>query len=769
VIDSVKLLEKKFYTLLSDDVVMQNFLDDEAFAGIWFWDLQDRNTIWLSKSLRKLLGFAIDDKVEIPGSWDELLAITDKENICRALDKYVASDASHAFEIKIPFLQKNNESILLRCKAVTVSNKSYLLGFVQVQPELIDFRTDKITAFPFKKKETKSTDGVELTPNEVQEYPNIEEHASKYESLINGGTLGGWEYKIGSGELWCSKEYFDLLGYDTSSIKSWERYETQKVWTDLMHPDDVEKASEYFSKFLKNPKGIYSQNFRLKHADGSWVWILSKGRVMTETIDGVKSALIIGTHTDISESKRFEEELDKSNKIVMNDNALLKSIINSPEDIFIISIDTNYCYTSYSESYKKYVKARFGKDIHIGYRVLDLFSASQLPIFRKGMDMALSGKSYKLDVSIPLNSTELTYIENRYNPIQDEFAQVIGVTVFIQDVTKSKKAEIDNKINELRYTSLFKSADDAIFFANVKTGILVDANMKACELLGYEKSELIGRHQSMLHPIEDLEKAKNNFKESTTPVDFHAVETILQTKNGRKIPVLVTSGAPFEIGDELFVAAYFKDLTTIKEKEENASHLLDLLKTAEMLSTTGSAEFDLVNMKIIWSDEFFKILGYEPQSFELTKDSLYNHIHADDRDEFIQWQELAMKTGGKSETVDFRVLKNDGTISIISTSGISFADANGKIIKFIAVAKDITIRNRINAELKKQNQQLKEIAWTQSHVVRAPLTRIMGLVNALQKDIVPETDKRMYLKYVQDSANELDNVIKEITSKTISN
>jgi hypothetical protein len=45
----------------------------------------------------------------------------------------------------------------------------------------------------------------------------------------------------------------------------------------------------------------------------------------------------------------------------------------------------------------------------------------------------------------------------------------------------------------------------------------------------------------------------------------------------------------------------------------------------------------------------------------------------------------------------------------------------------------------------------------------------MGLVNALQKDIVPETDKRMYLKYVQDSANELDNVIKEITSKTISN
>lgn len=126
-----------------------------------------------------------------------------------------------------------------------------------------------------------------------------------------------------------------------------------------------------------------------------------------------------------------------------------------------------------------------------------------------------------------------------------------------------------------------------------------------------------------------------------------------------------------------------------------------------------------------------------------------------------------MKRKGQTEPIDLRILKNDGTISTIRTSGISFADENENVIKFVAVAKDITIRKRNSEELFKQNKQLKEIAWTQSHIVRAPLTRLMGLVYAIQKGIVPEPEKEVYYKYIVDSANELDTVIKDITAKTV--
>ena len=84
-----------------------------------------------------------------------------------------------------------------------------------------------------------------------------------------------------------------------------------------------------------------------------------------------------------------------------------------------------------------------------------------------------------------------------------------------------------------------------------------------------------------------------------------------------------------------------------------------------------------------------------------------------------------------------------------------------------AYFRDISRRRKISKELEKQNQQLREIAWTQSHMVRAPLTRIMGLANALQEGIVPECDRQQYLDYIKNSSDELDDVIKNITAKTV--
>ena len=714
------------------------------------------------------MGFDLNYQFKLPSSWENLIPSNEIESICASFDKYLVSNTAESFEIDIPFIRKNKLSIPLHCRAITVNDKSYLLGLVQMQVKIKDRRTDRITSFPFiAKSESRALN--QISDNSNQDYYNDKEYASKYESLIIAGNLGGWEYRVNTGALWCSKEYFELLGYDTSMIQSWEKYDVQQVWIDLIHPDDVAIARAYFGQYLKSLKGVYHQNFRMKHADGSWVWISSKGKVMEEIIDGVKSALVIGTHTDITESKQLEEQLHKSNMLMQKDIALFQSIINSPEDIFIVSIDTEYRYTAFSPKYKSFVKEKFGKDIHIGYRVLDIFSEAQLAVFKPALDAALRGENNQLTVGIPTNSSQITYVENHYNTIQYSNGNVIGATVFIHDITAEKNAEMSNKINDLRCRSLFNSTNDAIFIANVNTGIIVDVNQNACELMGYEKQELIGMHQAELHPTDVIVDIKKKFLDLTKLNEFKSTESFIKTKSNKRIPVLITAASAFQFDNEIFQVAYFKDLTDSRAAIANTSNLLELLKTAEMISTTGIIENDLVNNKIIWSDEFFKILGYEPQSFELDKDSLYNHIHSDDRDKFVLWQEMAMKLIGQSETVELRILKNDGTISSIRTSGNSFADESGNVTKFIAVAKDITISKKASEELLKQNNQLKEIAWTQSHIVRAPLTRLMGLVYAMQRGIVPESEKGIYFNYMVDSANELDNVIKEITAKTVSN
>ncbi len=73
----------------------------------------------------------------------------------------------------------------------------------------------------------------------------------------------------------------------------------------------------------------------------------------------------------------------------------------------------------------------------------------------------------------------------------------------------------------------------------------------------------------------------------------------------------------------------------------------------------------------------------------------------------------------------------------------------------------------INESITKQNKLLKEIAWIQSHLVRAPLARIMGLSNLLLDEDEDDnnSNKNQIINYIVDSANELDIIIKDIVDK----
>ena len=65
-----------------------------------------------------------------------------------------------------------------------------------------------------------------------------------------------------------------------------------------------------------------------------------------------------------------------------------------------------------------------------------------------------------------------------------------------------------------------------------------------------------------------------------------------------------------------------------------------------------------------------------------------------------------------------------------------------------------------------QNHKLNEIAWLQSHVVRAPLSRIMGLATALEDRNLKVDDRKLFMDQLLYSCSELDDVIRKINEKT---
>lgn len=108
------------------------------------------------------------------------------------------------------------------------------------------------------------------------------------------------------------------------------------------------------------------------------------------------------------------------------------------------------------------------------------------------------------------------------------------------------------------------------------------------------------------------------------------------------------------------------------------------------------------------------------------------------------------------------IKKNGGIVTVeIRSNDIIYKGLKAKVV----LVNDITERLNYTTAIEKKNAKLHEIAHMQSHVVRAPLATMMGFVHLLEDRCVADDEKKEIHKNILRSAAELDNVIKDISSK----
>lgn len=109
------------------------------------------------------------------------------------------------------------------------------------------------------------------------------------------------------------------------------------------------------------------------------------------------------------------------------------------------------------------------------------------------------------------------------------------------------------------------------------------------------------------------------------------------------------------------------------------------------------------------------------------------------------------------KTKDNRVIQVE-----LQSSFIKFKYKDAKLI----LANDMTEKLNYIQAIEKQNKTFKEIAWIQSHIVRAPVARILAVINLLQNHYQLEDETKLLFDSIGTSANELDQIIREISEKT---
>ena len=178
----------------------------------------------------------------------------------------------------------------------------------------------------------------------------------------------------------------------------------------------------------------------------------------------------------------------------------------------------------------------------------------------------------------------------------------------------------------------------------------------------------------------------------------------------------------------------------------------------------------------IWSvDLGYKLLSANQGFLDYWSDKLGQKTQVGDRifnqslekSCIAKWKKIYEKAfGGEHSHALFEDFESTNS-QIFSVNVYPIKNAKGLITGVACYSYDATERLTYLRMIERQNESLKEIAWLQSHVLRAPLARMLGLLELIKEDETKyNVDLVDYLKYVYESAQELDQVVHEITDKT---
>ena len=136
---------------------------------------------------------------------------------------------------------------------------------------------------------------------------DLSETTARLRLVMDGADVGIWDLDLATSRLVINDRWAGMLGRRLVDLEP-AGYET---WSSLVHPDDLGRAEAALHHHLRGGSSLYMQELRMRHADGRWIWIETKGRVVARTADGAPLRAA-GTHLDIDARKAAEAVLHRS-------------------------------------------------------------------------------------------------------------------------------------------------------------------------------------------------------------------------------------------------------------------------------------------------------------------------------------------------------------------------------------------------------------------------------------------------------------------------
>ncbi|MBK8945986.1 MAG: PAS domain S-box protein [Ignavibacteriae bacterium] len=163
----------------------------------------------------------------------------------------------------------------------------------------------------------------ELITNQKNAEEKIRLSEERLKVALQGADLGTYDWNVETNEVIYDERWAEMLGLNVNEIsKSFD------TWVNLVNQEDYLYVQKKLEDHMNGLTEFYEAEYRIKHKNGNWIWILDKGKVVEKNVNG-KPQRVAGTHMDISARKEAEIELNKTKDQL---RALFANIDNVRED-----------------------------------------------------------------------------------------------------------------------------------------------------------------------------------------------------------------------------------------------------------------------------------------------------------------------------------------------------------------------------------------------------------------------------------------------------
>ena len=301
--------------------------------------------------------------------------------------------------------------------------------------------------------------------------------------------------------------------------------------------------------------------------------------------------------------------------------------------------------------------------------------------------------------------------------------------------------------SEEKYRHLVDSVQAIVWRSDPMTARFTFVSQQAETMLGYSVDQWLDEPtfwQDHIHP-EDRDWVLDKCARATATQQSMEFEYRMIAADGNVIwlrdflNIIVENGQPTELVGVMI------DITEQKRTAEALRRSEDSLKEAQHIAHIGSWELDLVSDTLAWSDEMFRIHGFEPGAYDDDVEAFVaTAVHADDQAGVEAVLQQAIRDCG-SFNRGYRIVRPDGEERAVSAQGQVLCDAKGRPVRMIGVVQDITERKQAEDALRESEERYRslfEFASDAIFIAEIPTTRILR-VNERATELARYTEEEL--------------------------